>query len=59
MTSEKSYITNVKSISSGQVTFGEGAFVKIVGKGTLNFSSLPSLKDVMLVGLTTNLISIS
>ena len=60
MAGEKDYITNVKFISSGKVTFGNGASGTIVRNGTLNFLRLPTLEDLMLVeGFATNLISIS
>lgn len=47
MIGEKIYITNVKSVSLGKVTFGYDVCANIVGKETLNFLGLPSFKDVM------------
>lgn len=59
MTSEKNYLFNLKTVSSGKVTFGDGASGKIVEKGKPNFPGFSTLNDVMLVeGLIANLISI-
>ncbi|TYK29875.1 gag-pol polyprotein [Cucumis melo var. makuwa] len=49
MTGEKNYIPNLKVISSQEVRFGDGAFSKIVGKRALNFPSLQTLNNMMLV----------
>ncbi|XP_010556525.1 PREDICTED: uncharacterized protein LOC104825833 [Tarenaya hassleriana] len=49
-----------KSIKGGNVTFGDGRKGKILGKGNMNASGLPTLTDVNVVeGLKANLISIS
>ena len=56
MTGEKNYLSNLKTVNLGKVTFG--VFGKIVGKGKLNFPSLPILNDVILVeGLTAILLA--
>ena len=60
MTGEQNFLSNLKPVSAGKVTFGDGIVGKIVEEGKLNFQNLPALDDVMLVeGLIANLISIS
>ncbi|KAI3456997.1 hypothetical protein Pfo_013660 [Paulownia fortunei] len=60
MTSNKSNISNFQSIEKGRVTFGDGVFGQIFGKGTLDIKGLPRLKNILLIeGLKTNLIIIS
>lgn len=60
MTGERIFLTNLKLVRVGKVTFGDSVVGKIIGKGKLNFQGLPSLDDVMLVEeLTANLINIS
>lgn len=60
ITGENNYLKNIKPYSKFYVTFGDGAKGKIVGKGTLIFSDLPCLNDVLLAeGITSNLINIS
>ena len=57
---KKDYLSDLKSVSAGRVTFGDRATRRIVGKGQLNHLGFSPPKDVMLVeGLTANLISIS
>lgn len=59
MIREKSYITDLKTVGSRQVTFGDGATGKIMEKGRLNYPILPAFYDVLLVeGLIANLINI-
>lgn len=60
MIAEKNFVTNLKSCGTSHVTFGDRAKGRNIDKGQLQYSSLPTLDDVMLVkGLTTNLNSIS
>lgn len=60
MTSEESFLEEVKPIIQGYVTFGYGRKGKIKGICKMARLELPCLKDVLLVkDLTANLISIS
>lgn len=60
MTGVKKFLGNIKSYSTGYVTFGDGAKGEIKGVGRLECTGLLSLDNVLLVkGLTINLISIS
>ncbi|KAL5810414.1 hypothetical protein ACOSQ4_026982 [Xanthoceras sorbifolium] len=46
--------------TKGWVTFGNGSKKKVIGKGSIKISGLPSLNDALLVdGLHANLISIT
>lgn len=59
MTGEKNYLKEVKTYSNRHVTFCDGAKGKIIRKGKLDYSSVHSLDDVLLIeGLIANLISI-
>lgn len=56
----KKFLENIKSYSTGYVTFGDGDKGEIKGFGRLACTGLPSLDNVLLVnGLTDNLIDIS
>lgn len=60
MIGERNFLTHLKPVSAGKVTFGDGTIGKIIGNGKLNFQGVPSLDDVVLVErLTANRISIS
>ncbi|XP_057802840.1 uncharacterized protein LOC131018136 [Salvia miltiorrhiza] len=60
MTGDNGYLNNYQVCDGGSVSFGGGSKGKIIGKGTLNVSGLPCLKNVFHVkGLMANLISIS
>ncbi|KAL5793665.1 hypothetical protein ACOSP7_002260 [Xanthoceras sorbifolium] len=51
---------NLKKNKKGWVTFGNGSKKKVIGKGSIKISGLPSLNDALLVdGLQANLISIT
>lgn len=49
MTSEQNILSDLKPMSAGNVTFGDSAAGKIIGKRKLNFQGLSSLNDVMLI----------
>ena len=60
MTGDKKFLKDYKTIDVGHVTFGDGVKGRVLGKGTLDFEGLLSLKNVLHVdGLAANLISIS
>ena len=60
MTGDKSFVLATQPCNSGHVTFGDGVKGKVIRKSRLNYLGLPILKeDVLVEGLTTNLISIS
>ena len=60
MTSDQTFLSNIKPYSNCHVTFGDGVKAKIIGKGQLNYPGLSCLTEALLVeGLTANLISIS
>ncbi|XP_057808607.1 uncharacterized protein LOC131023081 [Salvia miltiorrhiza] len=60
MTGTKALLSDFVPTSGGKVTFGGGAKGTILGKGVLNVTDFPKLKDVYLVeGLKANLFSIS
>lgn len=60
MTSEKSYLINIKPVEKDFVTFGDGACSRVLGKYTLIVNDLLKLKNILLVeGLQPNPISIS
>ncbi|XP_057808462.1 uncharacterized protein LOC131022938 [Salvia miltiorrhiza] len=60
MTGTKALLYDFVPTSGGKVTFGGGAKGTILGKGVLNVTDFPKLKDVYLVeGLKANLFSIS
>ena len=60
MIGNQSILTDYKSVSNGQVTFGNGVQGRVLGKGTLNMKGFLRLESVLHVdGLKTNLISIS
>lgn len=59
MTGVNTLFKNIKSYSTGYVTFKDGAKCEIKGVGRLACTGLPSLDNVLLVkSLTANLISI-
>lgn len=49
MTREQTFLSNLKPVSTGKVTFRDKVVSKIIGKGKLNFYGLSALDDVMLV----------
>ncbi|XP_057811589.1 uncharacterized protein LOC131025817 [Salvia miltiorrhiza] len=60
MTGTKTLLSDFVPTSGRKVTFGGGTKGTILGKGVLNVTDFPKLKDVYLVeGLKANLISIS
>ncbi|XP_050919002.1 uncharacterized protein LOC127136498 [Lathyrus oleraceus] len=60
VTGVKKFLENIKSYSTGYVTFKDGAKGEIKGVGRLSSIGLSSLDNVMLVkGMTANLFSIS
>lgn len=57
---ENEYLKDLNSYSNSYVTFNDGATGKIVGNGKLDYPSISSLDDVLLVEfLTINFIYIS
>lgn len=46
MIGEKNYLSNLKYVNAGKVTFGDKATSKIVRKGQLNYPSFPPLNDI-------------
>lgn len=60
MTGNPDFLKDFSPVKGGMVTFGGGAKIKILGKGVLNVTGLPSITDVYLVdGLKANLFCIS
>ena len=60
MTGDKTKFLSLKSIDGGQVTFGDNAKGKVIGKGKIGKSEYHCIEDVLLVkGLKHNLLSIS
>lgn len=49
MIAERTHLNNFKPYSNYYVTFGDGARGNIIGKGQLDYSSVPCLKDVLLI----------
>ncbi|KAL5849177.1 hypothetical protein ACOSQ4_007190 [Xanthoceras sorbifolium] len=60
MSGDKNVFENLVMKDGGWVTFGNGSKKKVIGKGSIKISGLPSLNDALLVdGLQANLISIT
>ena len=60
MTGDKSLFKTLKEKISDYVTFGDGSHAQVLGKGTIEISRLPLLKDVLYIkGLKANLLSIT
>lgn len=60
MYGEKNYLKEINPYTNIYVNFSDGGKGNIIGKGKLDYPSLPSLNDVLLVeDLTINLINIS
>ena len=60
MTSDKSLFKSLKEKVGDYVTFGDGSHAQVLGKGTIEISRLPLLKDVLYIkGLKANLLSIT
>ena len=60
MTSDKTKFLSLMNIDRGQVTFGDNAKGKVIGKGKIEKSEHHYIEDVLLVkGLKHNLLSIS
>ena len=60
MTGDKSLFKSLKEKVSDYVTFGDGSHAQVLGKGTIELSGLPLLKDVFYIkGLKENLLSIT
>ncbi|MGV8000512.1 hypothetical protein PJP08_29345, partial [Mycobacterium kansasii] len=52
--------TELKDMTDGSVTFGDGSNCKIIGQGTVQLYNFPLFKNVLYVeGLKHNLLSIS
>ncbi|WP_222429778.1 hypothetical protein, partial [Cobetia crustatorum] len=60
MTGDKNLFTDLKDMTDGSVTFGDGSNCKIIGQGTVQLCNFPLFKNVLYVeGLKHNLLSIS
>ena len=60
MIGDKSLFKSLKEKVGDYVTFGDGSHAQVLGKGTIEISGLPLLKDVLYIkGLKANLLSIS
>ena len=60
MTWDKSLFRSLKEKVGDYVTFGDGSHAQVLGKGTIEISGLPLLKDVLYIkGLKANLLSIT
>ena len=60
MTGNKSFFGTLVMDEGGCVTFGDGSKKRVIGKGTISITGLPSLCNALFVdGLKCNLISIS
>ena len=60
MTGDKSLFKTLKEKISDYVTFDDGSHAQVLGKGTIEISGLPLLKDVLYIkGLKANLLSIT
>ncbi|XP_022843115.1 uncharacterized protein LOC111366633 [Olea europaea var. sylvestris] len=60
MCGNKSLFTTLDECNGGMVTFGDGGFAPILGKGTVQMLGLPVISNVLYVeGLKSNLRSIS
>ena len=60
MTGDKSLFKSLKEKVGDYVTFGDGSHAQVLGKGTIEISGLPLLKDVLYIkGLKANLLSIT
>ena len=60
MTGNAEYLEEVSKVKGGKVTFGDGGYGIIKGKGTTCNSDLPKLVNVYFIkGLKANLISVS
>ena len=54
------HFDGLQTLSEGLVTFGDGATVRVLGRGNLNVDNFPRFKNVLHVdGLKANLISIN
>ena len=60
MTGDKLLFKTLKEKISDYVTFGARSYAQVLGKGTIEISGLPLLKDVLYIkGLKANLLSIT
>ncbi|XP_075675043.1 uncharacterized protein LOC142644282 [Castanea sativa] len=60
MTGDKSLFKPLKEKVGDYVTFGDGSHAQVLGKGIIEISGLPLLKDVLYIkGLKVNLLSIT
>ncbi|KAG9456851.1 hypothetical protein H6P81_001359 [Aristolochia fimbriata] len=60
MTGNARNLTDIHREDGGEVTFGDGSKVAVIGRGSLRVDGLPKLENVLLVdGLKVNLLSIS
>ena len=60
MTWDKSLFRSLKEKVGDYVTFGDGSHAQVLGKGTIEISGLPLLKDVLYIkGLKANLLSMT
>ena len=60
MTGDKSLFKLLKEKVGDYVTFGDGSHAQVLGKGIVEISGLPLLKDVLYIkGLMENLLSIT
>ena len=60
MTGDKSLFKSLKEKEDVYVTFGDGSHSQVLGKGTIDISGLPLLKNILYIkGLKANLLSIT
>ncbi|MGV8048464.1 hypothetical protein PJP07_30140, partial [Mycobacterium kansasii] len=49
MTGDKNLFTELKDMTDGSVTFGDGSNCKIIGQGTVQLCNFPLFKNVLYV----------
>ena len=60
MTGDKSLFKTLKEKEDDYVTFGDGSYSEVLGKGAVDIPGLPLLIDVLYIkGLKVNLLSIA